>query len=76
MKIKKEIEDITNTTTMKEWKPISTAPKDRDILVCQSQNGLIKVGHWEEYSGMWHTDIAGSMQGITHWMELPTPPTA
>lgn len=59
-----------------EWQPIETAPKDRPILVCQKQNGIIKTAHNIDEYGNWKTG-SGHMDfivGVTHWMPLPPPP--
>jgi hypothetical protein len=61
-----------------EWQPIETAPKDRRILVCQSQNEIIATAQGTNNHGYWRTG-AGPMDyivGVTHWMPLPPPPVS
>lgn len=61
-----------------QWQPIETAPKDRDILVCQSRNGIISAARGVNEHGDWKTGI-GPMDYLaeaTHWMPLPEPPSA
>ena len=66
-----------------EWKPIETAPKDgRDIwlFVPKEVPGQL-VGYWSaDDGGFWQyreqlvADVAGWIDGATHWMPLPSPP--
>lgn len=43
----------------------------KDVLVCNIKNGYIGITH--QTRGLWFS--AGYQSDITHWMELPTPPT-
>jgi len=59
-----------------EWQPIETAPKDREILVCQSQNSIVRIAKGKNEHGNWRTG-SGPMDyivAVTHWMPLPKPP--
>ncbi len=71
-----ENDELVNATVKTiGWQLISTAPKNENILLCQSQNGIIKTGRWHEYRGRFSTDMSGmDLMGITHWATLPTPP--
>lgn len=60
-----------------EWQPIESAPKNKDILVCQGQNGIIRTAHGVNEYGNWITGSHGAMDyivGVTHWQPLPQPP--
>jgi hypothetical protein len=55
---------------MNNWQPISTAPKDRRILLYYPEPTNapnIIIGYAGEHNG--HKEITH-----THWMELPKPP--
>jgi len=68
---------------MNEWRPIETAPKERDLLltdgetVCQG-GWLCQVDQGAEYEGQKCAPSPGwwSIFSIdpTHWMPLPDPP--
>ena len=60
-----------------QWRKIETAPKDRDILVCQKQNGIIRTARGVDEYGNWKTGYSpmSILVGVTHWMPLPDPPT-
>lgn len=61
---------------MSDWQPIDTAPRDRDILVCQKQNRIIKTARGVDEYGRWRTGCGPMciLVGATHWMPLPEPP--
>jgi len=60
------------------WQPIETAPKDREILVFQS-DGVICHAEWRQpkygngHWGGWGLE-EGGIHDPTHWMSLPSPP--
>ena len=59
-----------------EWQPIETAPKDKPILVCQSQNGIVRTARGVNDRGDWITGPSPMdyIVKITHWMPLPAAP--
>lgn len=67
---------------MNEWKPIATAPRDTDILVCGIEGmacayvgtfGVIyPSGVYATYDGC--GSVAFEIGEITHWCELPALP--
>jgi hypothetical protein len=70
---------------MSEWQPIKTAPRDREILVCDIESGWRFVASWHEYDGCGHRGPDGHWMSNacvdgytemdpTHWMPLPEPP--
>lgn len=76
---------------MSEWQPIETAPKDGTRIEFKNvDNGLIDVGHWEQWRDMspwerellpvWAKDWDGEWctdlgnGDMTHWR--PAPPKA
>jgi hypothetical protein len=71
------IEHQTLSANPQGWLPISTAPKDQDILVCQSANGIIDVAYGVNEYGDWKTGVSPMdyITDITHWMPLPAAPT-
>jgi hypothetical protein len=61
------------------WRPIKTAPKDKDILLYCLENKSIHIGvGWTDYdceyecSYFWVSEIG--WVDPTHWMPLPKPP--
>lgn len=68
---------------MREWRDISTAPKDGTMLLLygkQDTSGPIQVGFFSSNGpfselagteGEWFVDLDGDP---THWMPLPAPP--
>lgn len=60
-----------------EWLSIDTAPKDRYILVCQKQNGIIAIARGVDKYGNWKTGASPMdyIAAVTHWMPLPKPPS-
>ena len=71
-----------------DWQPISTAPRDRLILlyVPRQRGGLkpwIGVGHFEfapegpAFDGYWKAENPLiSATAATHWLPIPAPPEA
>jgi hypothetical protein len=60
-----------------EWKPIETAPRDCQILLCKIYNdgdASISAGEWVDEIGGF--DMMGYTWHMfpTHWMPLPEPP--
>ena len=75
---------------MSEWQDISTAPKDRKVLLFGriDPNNPFDLIRWREpsvFSGMWDdidrawVPCGGTWEGpfmeATHWMPLPAKPT-
>lgn len=59
-----------------KWRPIKTAPKDREIWI-KPKYGLPPMrGHWHERTpgNKGFAFIAGRNVDPTHWMPLPGPP--
>lgn len=58
------------------WQPIDIAPKDKPILVCQSQNGIVRTARGVNDRGDWITGPSPMdyIVKITHWMPLPAAP--
>ncbi len=64
-----------------EWKPIETAPKNstsrlvwvphNKCIYCVTWDDQPKRKGWTIFGGGWRDQI----QGATHWMPLPAPPT-
>ena len=71
---------------MCDWKNIETAPKDGSaILACNANTGKIAVVRWDHISmgdkKGWQISVVTtdwnyyeSLDGATHWMELPAIP--
>lgn len=69
-----------------EWLPIESAPKDRHVLLCGTQepfNGLdmtgvlVFSGYWDACDQAWCSTGSlwnGPFYTPTHWMPLPEPP--
>jgi hypothetical protein len=60
---------------MSEWQPISTAPKDREILLLVD----VVIGPMLAVQGCWCSDgewvdINGDLFSATHWIPLPDQP--
>lgn len=69
-------------TTMSNWQPIETAPRDAFLLLLYNEQEGVCAGYWDicERPPRW---IQVETQGITsaymnptHWMPLPDPPTS
>jgi hypothetical protein len=60
------------------WQPISTAPKDRPVLVhILSDFGRkgVLMAEWQEWSDSFGVYSDGEpLRDATHWCELPEPP--
>ncbi len=70
---------MTNGESL-QWRQISTAPRDRNILVYSLRWGAI-VAAYNSEAGAWRPrmrhpeSLSGADQGlITHWMPLPGVP--
>lgn len=66
---------------MSDWNSIDSAPKDgRKVLLCEIVNG--EYVQWPETfyrdAGDWYSAIDGASLTVkhTHWMPLPSAPTA
>ena len=59
-----------------QWQSIETAPENVQILVCQTQNGIISIARGKNEHSNWRTGISPMdyISGVTHWMPLPPPP--
>lgn len=58
------------------WQDISTAPKDRHVLLFSSSEGQ-DVGRWEPSYGVdgdWMDAQGYTIWNVTHWQSLPTTP--
>jgi hypothetical protein len=62
-----------------KWRPIETAPKDKDVLVYQPSENIVISAFWQEdgyFHGWmnWSCRSDGWQLAPTHWMPLPEPP--
>jgi hypothetical protein len=77
------------SSTRAKWRPIETAPKNRDVLISTASGHVYKAVWAENISGKGGWRIAAVWAGeqgllcalvlpdeVTHWMPLPAPPTA
>ena len=55
------------------WQPISTAPKDRSVIVFTVVGGDVDIAHWVEEEKRW--DNGWVLFDPTHWTPLPELPT-
>lgn len=66
-------------TTEKGWGDHKVQKSVRVLCVCKQKSGkiLVKEGYYEllDYSDKPYWRIPGSIDSVTHWMPLPTPPT-
>lgn len=73
---------------MGEWQDISTAPKDRMLLVWDDDTGHPDVARWNEAVGAFligfpdgdavegDPEVVGAtLYGASYWQPLPPPPT-
>ena len=65
---------------MSEWQPIETATKEHGFtaLACFELDGKIVVHpvYFSTWNRGWRRKLDGvAVEGITHWMPLPEPPT-
>lgn len=70
----RQLERELNEAT--QWRPIDSAPKDREILVWNGDS--LKVSKWHPAMGDFpFRAIDGQLYGLlpTQWMPLPKPPT-
>lgn len=61
---------------MNKWKPIETAPRDREILVCTEFAMYVARYVYDDPStgeALWQPDGLPAVYP-THWMPLPKPP--
>ena len=58
------------------WLPITSAPKDREILVYDPTPvyGGVKIAKWNDRHKIWSYGICLYCPKSTHWMPLPAPP--
>lgn len=65
---------------MSGWQPIATAPKDEKHVIICTANGIVGEARYFEndrwyWSGYDPSDyVDGSVEGVTLWMPLPSPP--
>jgi hypothetical protein len=60
---------------MTEWQPIETAPKDgTDVLVWDGDS--VSLASYDKVTESWWVLVEFSLDGVTHWQPLPTPPKA
>ncbi len=70
---------------MEKWEPIDTAPKDKEIIVCDASSGWTIVASWSDRDGCGFRRLEGFWMSNgcvdnyltidpTHWMPLPEPP--
>lgn len=66
-------------TTAKGWGDHKVQKSIRVLCACKQKSGkvLVKEGYYElwDYSVKPYWRIPGSIDSVTHWMPLPTPPT-
>lgn len=73
---------------MSGWQDVSTAPKDRHLLLCGQQipdnsgvrfgGVIVTSGYWDGIDSSWcmtGSTWQGPFIEPTHWMPLPEPPT-
>lgn len=76
-----ELTDIVDLSA--QWQDISTAPKDRSVMLCcfnthlpvycgKYRYGLL--GEPQQSVCAWRCDSSGRFANPTHWMPLPQPP--
>jgi hypothetical protein len=57
------------------WQPISTAPKDRELLLWVPDSEDRMIGWWGNEGWLWKDeDMIEDLIAPTHWMSLPEPP--
>ena len=56
---------------MSEWKPIETAPKNKDPVIVAFKNREVGVAR---FNGEWLSLGGYRIENLTHWMPLPEPP--
>jgi hypothetical protein len=66
-------------STAKGWGNHKVQKSVRVLCACKQKSGkvLVKEGYYEllDYSDKPYWRIPGSIDSVTHWMPLPTPPT-
>jgi hypothetical protein len=69
-KVRSYILDKGTETLLYPWKPIAKAPKDRKILGCEADIGLVYSAEW---AGDRWLNIAADQEAknISHWIEHP-----
>ena len=67
------------TCSALEWRPIETAPRDRDVLVT-NDTAVGEARYHEDHDGWWWANthptdyVDGKVWQPTHWQPLPAPP--
>lgn len=62
---------------IREWRPISTAPKDGTFVLCFHESGHINVMQFCS-DGYWRATVLDRLHKWhpTHWQPLPAPPAS
>jgi len=53
----------------KAWKPISTAPREEEIIV--KAKGFAWLARWSIRFHSWRTAEGRIIEGVTHWTHVP-----
>ena len=65
-------------TTASAWRPIETAPRDRDILLHVDWEPMTVIGYWSHDLGCWccrwTEEPMPGFEPMTHWAEIPKVP--
>jgi len=76
----KEITELRAALADREWRPIETAPKNKDrVLIFSEKRGVREARFYHENSdgNVWYDTMVGGgpmtiFYDATHWMPLPT----
>lgn len=66
------VEILAEIDRLREWQPITTAPKDAERLLLAGSEGKAYVGYWR--NDCWLTVPGHYLVHPTHWMALPPIP--